>query len=104
MFEEVSTRIPSLAAWLECCYGPQPLLHFDDHAILSRCGVKQRDSLGPLLFSLSLHPIVERIKREVPDLNLNVWYLDNETLYGSPNNLLRALRTVEEDGPARGLS
>ena len=63
-----------------------------------------RDPLGPLLFSLTLHPIVERIKREVPDLNVNVWYLDNGTLCCNPNNLLRALRIVEEDSPARGLS
>ena len=56
------------------------------------------------MFSLTLHLIVERIKRELPDLDINVWYLDDGTLCGNPNNLLRALRIVEEDGPARGLS
>ena len=71
--------------------------------ILSRCGVQQGDPLGPLLFSLTLHPIVERIKREVPELNINVWYLDDGTLCGNQNNLMRALEIVEEDGPARGL-
>ncbi len=51
MFEEVRARIPSLSAWVECCYGSQPYLHFGDHIILSRCGVQQGDPLGPLLFA-----------------------------------------------------
>ena len=35
MFEEVRTRIPSMAAWLESCYSAQPLLHLGKHSILS---------------------------------------------------------------------
>ena len=103
MFSEVRSRIPSLSAWVESCYGSQPLLHFGEHTILSRCGVQQGDPLGPLLFSLTLHPIVERIKREVLSLNTNVWYLDDGTLCGYPEDLQSALNIVEEDGPARGL-
>ena len=104
MFEEVRTHVPGLAAWVESCYGAEPLLHFGEHTILSRCGVQQGDPLGPLCFALSLHPIVERIKREVPHLLINAWYLDDGTLCGSPDDLLRALKIVEEDGPAKGLN
>ena len=43
---------------------------------------------------------MERIKREVPNLLINVWYLDNSTLCGSPEDLVKALSIVEEDGPA----
>ena len=103
MFEEVRARIPSMAAWLECCYGAQPLLHLGEHTILSKCGVQQGDPLGPLAFALALHPIVERINREVPGLNINAWYLDDGTLCGSAEDLSAALAIVEEDGPARGL-
>ena len=71
---------------------------------LSRCGVEQGDPLGLLCFALPLQPIVERIKRKVPNLHINVWYLDDGTLCGSPEDLLRALEIVEEDGPPRGLS
>ena len=44
MFEEVRGHTPSMAAWMECCYGAQPLLHLVYHTILS-CGVQQGDSL-----------------------------------------------------------
>ena len=87
-----------MVAWVEFCYGSQPLLHFGDHMTLSKCDAQQGDPLGPVLFSLTVHPIVERIKREVLDLNINVWYLDDGNLCGNPNNLLRAMKIVEEDG------
>ena len=103
MFREVRSRIPSMAAWLECCYGAKPLLHFGNHIILSCCGVQQGDPLGPLAFSLALHPIVERIKREVPGLLINAWYLDDGTLCGTADDLKAALEIIEEDGPSRGL-
>ncbi len=70
--------------------------------ILSRCGVKQGDPLGPLSFALALYPIVERIKREVPDLQINAWYLDDGTLVGTADELNAALKNVEEDGPIAG--
>ena len=103
MFEEIRTRIPSLAPWMESCYGAQPILHMGDNQILSRCGVQQGDPLGPLGFALTLQPIVEKIKAEVPSLKINAWYLDNGTLCGSPTDLAAALRIVEQEGPSRGL-
>ena len=103
MFEEVRARIPSIAAWMESCYGAQPILHLGEHTILSQSGVQQGDPLSPLGFALTLQPIIEHIKEEVPSLKINVWYLDDGTLCGTPNDLLKALKIVEEDGPARGL-
>ena len=103
MFGEVRARIPSMSAWIECCYGSQPLLHLDEHTIFSKCGVQQGDPLGPLAFSLSLHPVIERIKEEVPGLHINAWYLDDGTLCGSAEDLRAALAIVEEEGPPRGL-
>ena len=103
MFEEVRARIATLAAWVECCYGSQSLLYFRNFTILNNCGAQQGDPLGPLLFSLTFHHIMERIKREVSDLNINVWYLDNGTIYGNPNNRFCTLRIMEEDGPAKVL-
>ena len=40
MFEEVRAHIPSIAAWMESCYGAQPILHLGEHTILSQGGVQ----------------------------------------------------------------
>ena len=103
MFQEIRARIPSMAAWMESCYGVQPILHLGADSILSCSGVQQGDPLGSLGFVLILQPIVERIKAEVPGLNINAWYLDDGTLCGTPDDLAEALRIVEEEGPAQGL-
>ena len=67
MFEELQSNILGISPWMECCYGS---------------GVQQGDPLGPLGFSMALHPIVQRIVNEVPGLSLNAWYLDDGTLCG----------------------
>ena len=103
LFREVRHRIPSIAAWMECCYGAQPIFHLADRTILSCCGVQQGDPIGPLGFALALQPIVERIQREVPGLLINAWYLDDGTLCGSLDDLAAALSIIEAEGPPRGL-
>ena len=59
--------------------------------------------MGPLAFSILLHPIIERIQREVPGLLLNAWYLDDGILTGTPADLLSALNIIEDMGPLCGL-
>ena len=66
MFQETRARTPSLAPWMECCYGAQLALHFGDVIIPSCSGVQQGDPLGPLRFSRALQPLLESIKAEVP--------------------------------------
>ena len=92
-----------MAAWIESCYGSQSLLYLGDDKILSSCGVQQGDPLGPLCFALTLHPVVEQIKRDVPGLLINALYLDDGTLCGSPRNICSALTIIESQGPSRGL-
>ena len=88
---------------MESCYSCHPLLHLGKDVIHSCCGVQQGDPLGPPGFSLTLRPIVERIKAKVPSLALNAWYLDNGTLVGPPEGLSAALDIIERDGPSLGL-
>ena len=103
MFVEARSRILSMSAWLECCYGIQPLLHFGDDINRSCCGVQQCDPLGPLGFPLALQPILEQINRDVLGLLMNVWYLDDWSLCGPVSDLCAALDILEAEGPSRGL-
>ena len=103
MFSAIWTVLPGLSRWVEYSYSTDSVLHFGDHSLLSRCGVQQGDPLGPLCFALTLQPITMRIKRELPNLLCNVWYLDDGTICGSPQDLAAALKIIEEDGPWRGL-
>ena len=98
LFSVTRDRMPALSAWLECCYGARPLLLFGDHSISSCSGVQQGDPLGPLGFSLTLQPIIERIQSEVPTLLLNNWYLDDRTLCGSALNLERPFPSLSRRG------
>ena len=103
LFREVRARLPSMSAWIECCYSPQPLLTLGSSTIYSCCGVQQGDPLGPLGFALALHPIIEKVQEKLPGLLINAWYLDDDTLCGSPRDLQKALDIIEEDGSACGL-
>ena len=104
MFTSVRSHLPSISSWLELCYRSSPFLHFGDHIILSKCGVQQGDPLGPLGFAMALHPLIEQVKDEVPELVLNAWYLDDGTLCGTLDDLTHALDIIESVGPSYGLS
>ena len=65
--------------------------------------MQQGDPLGPLGFALTLQPLLERLQADVSGLRLHVWYLDDSTLMGSPEDLAAALSIVEREGPPLGL-
>ena len=60
MWSSAATFLASLLGWNPAT-----------RANRSCCGVQQGDPLGPLGFVLTLNPIIERIKVEVPTLALN---------------------------------
>ena len=52
---------PDILRWVITCYGTNAVLMLGDTIILSECGFHQGDPLASLLFSLTLHPIIDRI-------------------------------------------
>ena len=53
------------------------------HSITSSTGVRQVDPIGPLLLALAVDHIASGVQSE-----LNVWYLDDATIGGSPESVL----------------
>lgn len=56
-----------------------------------------------MVFVLTLHLIVKRIKVKVPNLALDAWYLNDGTLVGSSQDLSAALHIVESINPSTSL-
>ncbi|XP_026420203.1 uncharacterized protein LOC113316197 [Papaver somniferum] len=65
-------------------------------------GVQQGDPLGPLLFALTLHPLVFKIVMQC-SLDLHAWYLDDGTIIGDTLEVSTALQIIQSEGRARGL-
>ena len=77
--------------------------HNGDNFLFSSTGVQQGCPLAPLLFSLVLRELTTKISNTIPDLNLNMWYLDDGHLVGNSSSLLKCLELIKELGPPLGL-
>ena len=61
-------------------------------------GVQQGDPLWPLLFCLTIHPLVSLLKSE-----LSIWYLDDGTIGGTAEVVRHDLEVVNREGAKLGL-
>ena len=64
--------VPEIFPFIFAHYSAPSTLFFRETTILSAEGVQQGDPLGPLLFSLVIHPLVLQLRSE-----LCIFYLDN---------------------------
>ncbi|XP_075259889.1 uncharacterized protein LOC142351636 [Convolutriloba macropyga] len=95
--------IPGIAVFTNFCYSQHTPLFYNNAIIQSESGVQQGDPLGPLLFSLTLWPIIQKIKISVPDLVQHIWYLDDGFIAGSEDQTKQTLEILANEGPERGL-
>ena len=101
--DELKGKFPSLFPFVAQCYGSPAVLKFGERVLWSSCGVQQGDPLGPFLFCLAIHPLLCRIREQCPSLIANSWYLDDGVVAGSEEDVTRALRIIETEGPVRGM-
>jgi hypothetical protein len=60
-----------------------------NHLISSSVGAQQGDPCGPMIFSLTIQPIILSL-----DSQLNIWYLDDRTLADYPEVVLSDFKKV----------
>lgn len=78
ILESVRSKVPDIFNFCKLAYGDFSCLSFHGSEILSQEGCQQGDPLGPLLFSLTVHPILQSLRSD-----LILGYLDDLTLGGS---------------------
>ena len=76
-------RTPEIAKLSFLAYSKPSSVIASGHSITSSTDVQQGDPIGPLLFALAVDQIASGAESE-----LNVWYLDDSTIGGSPKSVL----------------
>ncbi|GJU40105.1 putative reverse transcriptase domain-containing protein [Tanacetum coccineum] len=96
LLEETKFWCPSITPWVKLCYARPPRLYYDDSILWSCQGVQQGDPLGPLMFSLTLYPLVQTINQS-RKLTRLAWYLDGGTIVGDTLMVAKALDIIRTD-------
>ena len=78
MLNAVLSTIPELYPYCYSAYSKASLLKYDNFTLLSQTGPQQGDPLGPLLFCLAIHPILENLSS-----TLCIGFLDDLTIGGN---------------------
>lgn len=102
LISEVRARCPGIARLIEFYYAQPARLYYNDSILASATGVQQGDPLGPLLFSLVLHPLVHKIAAHC-SLDMHAWYLDDGTIIGDTLEVSKALKIIQQEGASCGL-
>ena len=71
VLSECQKQIPGIYRFVSSCHAKHSSLFYNRQAIKIERGVQRGDLLGPLLFSLALMPLINKIKQEVPMLLQN---------------------------------
>ena len=91
MLRQCLKKSPMTYSWLAWCYEqPCPLYCQGQQVAISTGGVHQGDAMGPLGFALGLEEALDAVPDdEEQGVAWNVWYLDDGTISGRVDDVLR---------------
>ena len=98
MFWAVHDIAPQVLPLVLSAYSSPSSLFFGDFVIDSCEGVQQGDPLGPLLFCLTINPIVPELNSE-----FRLLYLDDATLGGSLDDIVHDFKRISKFAANLGL-
>lgn len=98
MLLSVTKFVPEIYRFCHLSYNNTSFLKFYSHTILSQEGAQQGDPLGPLLFCLSIHPLLLSCNSD-----LKIAYMDDITLGGPASTVATDVSNIKESGRDFGL-
>ena len=102
VLKSAETDAPTLFNFLSFTLTRSTPLYAGGRIIYSEAGVPQGCPLGPVAFSLGVHPVLWEITAKM-SLIWNVWYLDDGLFVGDPDKVGVALQFLEKELYKRGL-
>ena len=94
----VQDKLPNIFNFCRLAYAQPSLLVFGDFIILSQEGIQQGDPLGPLLFCLTVQPLLLSLQS-----SLTVGFMDDVTLGGPETTVARDVQLIQSMGVSLGL-
>jgi hypothetical protein len=98
MLNAISTHVPEIYAFCHLAYSTSSILKFGNHTIYSQEGCQQGDPLGPLIFCLTIHPILQSLNS-----NFKIGYLDDITIAGPELVVANDVSFIKNNGAIIGL-
>jgi len=99
ILEAVLSDVPEIYSFCYLSYSRTSLLQYGDWNVESQVGVQQGDPIGPLLFCLTIQPLLCSLRSI-----LKAGYLDDITI-GGPSQIVAAdVHTVMREGQHLGLN
>ena len=97
-------EFPELVSWFRYCYGVPAVLSCQGKRLPfdSRTGIQQGDPLGPLFFACGILLLCRRTMTELKD-TLALWYLDDGSMAGPGEELVKAWDLIQEESRKIGL-
>lgn len=98
MLIAVADKIPEIYSFCLAAYCDKSDLVFEGHTLHSFEGVHQGDPLGPLLFCLTMHPLLTSLNS-----SFRIGYLDDVTIGGVADSVNSDVLSIHTNGPKIGL-